>query len=415
MPCGVVILIKNLIGKKEPKQEPVKDEELQKLRDKFNNIVKSDSTVSEGEHKPQQPSAQPAAGPAKVQPGPQGAADNYQYVDPQRAEDNERITNLIMQQIKELIEIDNNLNAKNKELETKISDNASSLTQTKSIVEQFNSRLELIEKNMEKFMGLYEVVTNRFNPFVSPDAGSENNPGEENVSLSGTSSSHPQKGSAVVEDALAEGPKDVEKEAGDIIVGSGVREKLVTEQQDIIKDEIAQALEKAGPSVETPEAKKELSSQLSLVVSEELKKSMEHHIRLSNEDLKKAIREMLIEVVGHIRKISSQAQPGPAKPAQPAQSAQPVETGNSQAEGEEDEVHPDYHFYLSDGTAIKSVAGLKRALEKMDDSTFSEHVTGDRNDFADWIRVVLNNDQVADRMAKEKTKGGIRTVLDALK
>ncbi len=400
-------MIKNILGKKDPKQEPIKDEEIQKLRDKFNNIVKTENPGSGDSAKSAQAgnSSNPQAN-APTQP--QGTAANFQYVDPQRAEDNERITNLIMQQIKELIEIDNNLNSKNKELEVKISDNASSLNQTKSIVEQFNSRLELIEKNMEKFMGLYEVVTNRFNPFVSQEV-------EPDIDAS-SATSQTSKGVAVVEDAIADSTMNLDEDVREIISGAGIRDKLVTEQQEIIKDELAQALEKAGPPAEAPDVKKELAGQVSLVVAEELKKAMAHHIRLSNDDLKKAMKEMLLETISHIRTMSKTEQVRQAKEVQqPAkETTQPAKEMTRPDSGSE-EVHPDYHFYLSDGTAIKSVAGLKSALEKMDDRVFSEHVTDDRNDFADWIRVVLKNDQVADRIAQEKTKGGIRTVLDTIR
>jgi len=94
--------IKDLLGKKEEK-DPKKDEEVQKLREKFNDIAKTDTPETQKE----QP--KPVETP---KPAQQPTDSEYKYVDPERAEDNERVTNLIMQQIKELIEIDNNLNKK---------------------------------------------------------------------------------------------------------------------------------------------------------------------------------------------------------------------------------------------------------------------------------------------------------------
>jgi len=376
-------MIKNLMGKKESKPDSINDEEVQKLREKFNNIVSSDNEEKK------EPSSQPINNPNAAQT--QQPQQNYQYVDPQKAEDNERITNLIMQQIKELIEIDNNLNAKNKELEVKISDNSGALSETKSIVEQFNSRLEMIEKNMEKFMGLYEVVTNRFNPFVSEeqkDSGSD-------IEVKGPKV-------AVVEDAIKDEKNIIEDEVKEIIVDSGIREKLVTEQQSIIHDELTSAIEAAGAKAETDEAKKELSTHISSIVSGELKKAMENHIRLSNDDLKKTIKDMLIETISQLKET-------------PKKEEKEHEKVKTPEEKPEEEVHPDYHFYLSDGTPIKSVVGLKNALDKMDDKTFTEHVNEKKNDFSDWIRVVLKNDDIADKIAGEKTKAGIKTVLETLK
>ena len=346
--------IGNLIGKKGEKASPDKDAEVQRLREKFNEIVKSDL-------KPDQTPVQ------------QKPAEQFQYVEPERAADNERITNLIMQQIKELIEIDNNLNTKLKELESKLGEQGSTITSTKTVVEQFDRRLELIEKNMEKFMGLYEIVTNRFNPFVNEEE-------------------KPIKHDTVVEDRISPEP-EVAKEVNEIFTGTGLQAKLDGEQQQIVKSELGKAIELIGPQT-AEQLRQELAGQLTQTVAQQLQHAMAQHMRVSNDELKNTLKEMLIETVSHLKQGSQQ----PKK----------------QAAYLDKEVHPDFHFYLPDGTPIKSLKGLRDALRSMDDKTFRTHVTERKNDFAEWIRVVLRKNSLADRVAGNKTKQGILKVLDSL-
>lgn len=334
----------NILGKKKADE----DQEVQKLRQKFNEIVNSPAQVQ---------TAMPA----------QAAQPSYQMVDPQKAEDNERITNLIMQQIKELIEIDNNLNAKLKDLENKLGSNATIVAQTKSIVEQFNSRLELIEKNMEKFMGLYEVVTNRFNPFITENEHTEA------VEVT------PKK---TVE------PK-IEENAREIMVKSGLQSKLDNDQQELIVTELEKAVGLLGTDT-IDKVKVDMSAQLAKAVGDELRKSLSQHMKLSNEDLKNSLKEMLLETVTHLR--------------------QPQPTGPSLA----DNAHPDYHFYLPNGTPIRNVVELKNALKTMDAATFKGHVDGKRNDFADWIRLVYKRNDVADQLAKLTDRQSILKYLERI-
>lgn len=165
-------MFENLLGKNGEKKE-IDEEELKKLRQQFKELADEKNVQSNAPSKTQQEQPQNnsyASSNSEQQNAEQNTgSQQQQYVDPERLEENERITNLIMQQIKELIEIDNNLNVKIKEIETKLRNNISQTQDVKNVVDKFHQRLEFIEKNMEKFMGLYEVVTNRFNPFVEEE------------------------------------------------------------------------------------------------------------------------------------------------------------------------------------------------------------------------------------------------------
>ena len=370
--------IKNILGSKETPNAGNKDEEVQKLREKFNTIVNTEAKT--GEEQPKQP----GTGVKPAEPEKPQKEAGYQYVDPDKAEENERITSLIMQQIKELIEIDNNLNSKNKELETNIGENAATLAATKGMVEQFNSRLELIEKNMEKFMGLYEVVTNRFNPFVSEDD-----------SMIST-----EQAKAVSESIKIEKPepKVVEQEAKQIIEHADIK-KLPKEQETIIEDELKEAIADIRPQV-VENSKEDISVHITETVKKEVKNADEHQMKLSNEQLKSAMHGMLKETVAHIK----ETLPPVAE----------VKAAEKKPEEEVKELHPDFHFKLPDGTEIKSIIDLKDSLKTMDDSVFATHVNEEKNDFAEWIRVALQKNEIADKVALQKTREGIQKALEGL-
>ncbi len=65
----------------------------------------------------------------------------------------------------------------------------------------------------------------------------------------------------------------------------------------------------------------------------------------------------------------------------------------------DEEVNPDYHFSLHDGTVIKSIRNLIDALKEMNEDTFSEYVNENQNDFAQWLHFVKGKD-VSERFEK---------------
>jgi hypothetical protein len=462
-------MMKNLLGKKKENTDSNNDEEVQKLREKFNDIVNS-PTENPQTNTQQQPTQTPI-NQTTQNPNPQNNQEQFKYVDPEKAEENERITNLIMQQIKELIEIDNNLNDKNKELENKISENSNTLSTTKEIVQQFNSRLELIEKNMEKFMGLYEVVTNRFNPFVSEEEPkNQQNPNvnnSQNIQTNQPAINKPNKQENQIKPIREEKLENpikkeiiqpqktadlqIQEEISEIIHESGIDTKLDNEKQAIIKEELNSAIELAGDKAKNKIAKEEITKDVAKMVSEKLKKELEEHVKISNEELKNAMKEMLLQTVSHLKENPTQAfqeqTPNQTQTNQQLPQAQteqqptttketnqqipnqtPVQETNKQATSDtnsnnaqqnqnstlHEEVHPDFHFNLADGTPIKSIQGLKDSLNTMDDNSFNQHVNDEKNDFAEWIRIVYKNNELADKLNQEKTREGIKNILNSI-
>jgi hypothetical protein len=107
--------------------------------------------------------------PPEVKPEPKKEPPKKHAV----AAPSKHMLNLVMDQLKELVEITNTLNTKVKESDEKNKTSISSLSETidtaQKRVEDIDKKIAEIEKNMDKFIALYEIVTNQYNPFVESD------------------------------------------------------------------------------------------------------------------------------------------------------------------------------------------------------------------------------------------------------
>lgn len=68
-------------------------------------------------------------------------------------------------------------------------------------------------------------------------------------------------------------------------------------------------------------------------------------------------------------------------------------------------------FWVHNGPVVNSIAGLREALTHMSDEQFAYHTTRDGNDFARWIRDVLENQECADAVARARTRAGTKRAL----
>ena len=58
-----------------------------------------------------------------------------------------------------------------------------------------------------------------------------------------------------------------------------------------------------------------------------------------------------------------------------------------------------HYFYLNNGTKLKNIAELMESLKYMDQDLFSFHVNKQNNDFANWIRDVFGEKELARRIS----------------
>lgn len=73
-------------------------------------------------------------------------------------------------------------------------------------------------------------------------------------------------------------------------------------------------------------------------------------------------------------------------------------------------------FWVNNGPVLKNIPDLKNALLGMSEDTFKYHVNKEKNDFADWVRDILKDNVLANKLAKTKTlKSTIKAVEERLK
>lgn len=69
-----------------------------------------------------------------------------------------------------------------------------------------------------------------------------------------------------------------------------------------------------------------------------------------------------------------------------------------------EDVPEQYAFYVNNGRKLVNLRELAKALDEMDDTTFHHHVTQDRNDFHNWVRDIVLDLELANRLLAAKTR-----------
>jgi len=71
----------------------------------------------------------------------------------------------------------------------------------------------------------------------------------------------------------------------------------------------------------------------------------------------------------------------------------------------------DHYFVLLGGHKIKNVKDLADALEMIDENHFKHHVNDKKNDFANWIRDVFEEFDLAEKVKTAKNKDHTRLII----
>ena len=66
---------------------------------------------------------------------------------------------------------------------------------------------------------------------------------------------------------------------------------------------------------------------------------------------------------------------------------------------------PEKVFWLRDGRTLKNITEMLNALKKMDDGLFKYHVNEQKNDFANWIKDIFKQVELAQKIAPILEKG----------
>jgi len=68
------------------------------------------------------------------------------------------------------------------------------------------------------------------------------------------------------------------------------------------------------------------------------------------------------------------------------------------------DVKPEQCFWVHNGPIVRNLYELEKAMGHMDNGTFMHHAYNSRNDFANWVRDILKDGELAEDMLKVKSK-----------
>jgi len=68
------------------------------------------------------------------------------------------------------------------------------------------------------------------------------------------------------------------------------------------------------------------------------------------------------------------------------------------------DVKPEQCFWVHNGPIVRNLHELEKAIEDINDETFRHHVYSNRNDFANWVRDILKDEELADSILKVESK-----------
>lgn len=69
-------------------------------------------------------------------------------------------------------------------------------------------------------------------------------------------------------------------------------------------------------------------------------------------------------------------------------------------------------FFFAHGRKAKDIEGLKKVLEKIEDSEFNHHVNDQRNDFANWVEHVFGEQGLASKLRTTYNKEDMHNIVD---
>ncbi|MFH1505704.1 MAG: hypothetical protein ABIE94_01810 [archaeon] len=75
---------------------------------------------------------------------------------------------------------------------------------------------------------------------------------------------------------------------------------------------------------------------------------------------------------------------------------------------------PSEYFRVVDGKVLRNFTELKMALKTMSPVAFDHHVSKERNDFANWVKHVFNNEDLAAAMEAARNRQELTRLLDEL-
>ncbi|MBW2990622.1 hypothetical protein KY348_02865 [Candidatus Woesearchaeota archaeon] len=70
-----------------------------------------------------------------------------------------------------------------------------------------------------------------------------------------------------------------------------------------------------------------------------------------------------------------------------------------------------HYFILCNGMPVRNVKELADLMDKLEEQVFNHHVRADGNDFANWVKDIFKDIELAEKMAGTKDKKHMQLVI----
>ncbi len=410
-------MIKDLLNKVSKPQEPTP--EVKALRDKLAKLQQRGAAPKKEQPRPQptKPVQQPEDEVSKLTKASEEEQRRFaQARDPALKLKEERTHKLVAKQVAEMIELSTELNKRLAKLEQEKQASEHKLEEIEKRNEEMQEKMDVIDQRLEKFMGLYEVVTNQYNPFADVKKGDKppgtvpegGKPANVQVSdnLTGKREAVPIKQGEMssenakkIERLLAELEHD-EQEKRDL--GEDAAANIEGRERKTQQDVVAQMHLLLG------DFEGRLKQYLDDSVQKKLHSAFSELETVLNKEIGEAVKEEVTKLKGtddiiagalqEMEQLSKQAN----TPDEYQKEEKQVEQQVRHLDDSIKAIPPSLYFRLNDGSILKSREDLVKALQSMDDAVFRHHVSGERNDFADWLELALNDTSGKDLRGKSK-------------
>ena len=335
--------------------------------------------------------------------------------DPKLKLQEERTHKLVAKQINELIELATELNKRLVMLEKEKNENQRELERLEEENKTVIEKMDVIDRRLEKFMGLYEVITNQYNPFANEETRKSGMKLQLNDNLKGTHeqvsieqgemSSENQKKIHQLLAELEEQEREKQHDSPNATEEATVRQKRTQEEIELELGNMFEGFEERMKKY----LDKSLQEQLHITIE-----SLESAL---NKEIKQAVKEEVVQLKRTPSMVDSALEELEEleKKATDHEAFKKMEsTLTEEVHHMDDEIKaipPSLYFRLHDGTILKSKNDLIKAIDTMSDQVFRYHVNEEHNDFADWLELALKDK--AGQLIRGRSKGDMRNILNA--
>lgn len=338
----------------------------------------------------------------------------------------EKTHKLVTKQVGELIELVTDMGKRIQTLEKEKSQTKQHIERLEKHNKDLNEKMEIIDGRLEKFMSLYEIITNKYNPFSDKQSSPANDQEvEKKPPVPQKDSTAQQEAKVQVTDELTGQKQDVSFEQGSM--SSENKQKIDQLLQELEaqeqgeseleldeQDEVQEQEEKVSVHLKSElhelfsSFEQRMKSHVDQTVQQQLHETLSGLEETLDEEVDEAVNEdvaslrededIISNALLELQELSEKS----STPEEYSKDEQELEEVVHSIDDQIRAIPESLYFRLHDGRILKSADDLHDALKSISPKVFTHHVTANHNDFADWLELALNDSRGQELRGKSR-------------